>query len=246
MNEFKQAPAFDFYPERWTHGTRGMSKVERCDYLDLLCHQWTEDGIVDDLETICRILGYKKPSQIPRAVIVKFPVAEDGKRRNKRLETERRKQKERFQKKSLGASKTNAKRWGKESLSDQLAIPNGVANASPPPTSDLRPPNSIHPAREGVVSESPPTVDDVLGYAKGNAAGALRTDVCMAWIDARERDGWKREGRNGNMIEFEDWRADLRTFHRIFLENESDKKGRGGNRPPLIGARQLSKTEGPF
>ncbi len=42
----KDAPAFDFYPERWSHGTRHLSKVERCDFLDLLAVQWTENGIV--------------------------------------------------------------------------------------------------------------------------------------------------------------------------------------------------------
>jgi len=149
LSEQMNAPAFDFYPERWTHGTRHMSKIERCDYLDLLCHQWTDDGLPNDLELIARLLGYKKASQIPLLVLAKFPIATDGKRRNERLEQERQKQQERFAKKSLGAAKTNAKRWGQrvadESLSDQIATPERVASESPPPTTDHRPINTPLP-----------------------------------------------------------------------------------------------------
>ncbi len=140
----KCAPAFDFYPERWTHGTRHMTKTERCDYLDLLCHQWTENGLPDDLDMIGRLLGYKKPTQIPPLVLEKFPKADDGRRRNKRLEDERTKQIARIEKKRCGAAITNQKRWGerppKPSLSDQIATPERVDVESPPPTSDLRSP----------------------------------------------------------------------------------------------------------
>src|SRR3954470_24956005 len=96
----KDAPAFDFYAERWSHGTRHMSKTERSDYLDLLVFQWTELAIPSDLQAVARILGYKRPAQIPQAVLEKFPLCDDGKRRNPRLEIIRAEQRERIRKKS--------------------------------------------------------------------------------------------------------------------------------------------------
>ena len=134
----KDAPAFDFYPERWTHGTRHMTKLERCDYLDLLCHQWTDDGLPSNIDIMARLIGYKRASQIPALVMEKFPVAADGKRRNARLEVERVKQRERIAKRRDGANKTNAKRWNSDSLSDRSATTERhnleVASESPPPT----------------------------------------------------------------------------------------------------------------
>lgn len=172
MSDFRQAPAFDFYPERWTHGTRHMTKTERCDYLDLLCHQWTDDGLPADAAILARLLGYKQASQIPAMVLEKFPVGPDGKRRNSRLEQERNKQRERYERKANGAAQTNAKRWGKrhtheslsESLSDaaehRLAIPERHDSESLHArlSSDLRPPTSASASAEGVQGEraSPP------------------------------------------------------------------------------------------
>lgn len=106
----RDAPAFDFYCERWTHGTRHLTKVERCDYLDLLLHQWTNDGLPADLDLLARLVGYRKGSQIPPLVLEKFPMAADGKRRNARLEHERAKQRDRIRRKRQGAAMTNAKR----------------------------------------------------------------------------------------------------------------------------------------
>jgi uncharacterized protein YdaU (DUF1376 family) len=105
----RDAPAFDFYCERWSHGTRLMTKVERCDYLDLLLHQWTSDGLPADLDLVARLVGYRKGSQISPLVLEKFPIAEDGKRRNARLEMERVKQRVRIRAKRGAAALANAK-----------------------------------------------------------------------------------------------------------------------------------------
>lgn len=75
------------------------------------------------------------------------------------------------------------------------------------------------------VSENPPGTDAVLDYAKDNPSAVLRTDVCMAWMDARARDGWKIK-KAGHLYEFYDWRADLRGFHRSYLQNDADRKAR--------------------
>jgi uncharacterized protein YdaU (DUF1376 family) len=117
----RDAPAFDFYCERWTHGTRHLTKVERCDYLDLLLHQWTNDGLPADLDMLARLVGYRKGSQIPPLVLEKFPIAADGKRRNARLEHERVKQRDRIRRKRQGAAITNAKREARKAASTASA-----------------------------------------------------------------------------------------------------------------------------
>lgn len=156
----RDAPAFDFYPERWTHGTRHMSKTEKSDYLELLCHQWTEDGLPQDLEIVARVIGYKKAAQIPPLVLEKFPLSSDGKRRNLRLEKEREAQRGRIEKRREGAKKTNAKRWGSDSLGDRSATRERQLSDndsdSPPPTTHHPPKNpSDSPRRSAtVVAES--------------------------------------------------------------------------------------------
>lgn len=83
----KHAPAFDFYPERWTHGTRHMTKIERCDYLTLLCRQWIDGDLPADVLLIARILGYRKAAKVSPLIMEKFPLSPDGKRRNTDLES---------------------------------------------------------------------------------------------------------------------------------------------------------------
>lgn len=123
----KDAPAFDFFPERWTHGTQGMTKVEKCDYLTLLLLQWTQDGIDNDLPMIATALGYLnakgegQPSKIPARVLTKFPTAADGKLRNDFLEEVRAAQRERIKTRRIGAAISNLKRYGIESLNPQDA-----------------------------------------------------------------------------------------------------------------------------
>jgi hypothetical protein len=156
----RDAPAFDFYPERWAHGTRHLSKVERCDFLDLLAVQWTEDGIVDDLPRIARMLGYRRAEQIPAAVLEKFPVAADGKRRHPFLEKLREEQRERIASRRRGAQSTNKKRWNTDpsppqqppeasSLSDRSATVQRLVSESPPPTTHLPPRNNILSSSSG-------------------------------------------------------------------------------------------------
>lgn len=146
----KDAPAFDFFPERWTHGTRHMTKVERCDYLDLLCTQWTDDGLPADVEMIARILGYKKAAQVPPTVIAKFPLAEDGKRRNRLLETIREKQRERIIKSRNKIARMN------EARSSTRGSTRPSTRGSTSGSCRLPHPSPITP-HQRIPSESPPT-----------------------------------------------------------------------------------------
>jgi uncharacterized protein YdaU (DUF1376 family) len=221
----KDAPAFDFYPERWTHGTRHMTKAERCDYIDLLCHQWTNDGLPADLDLIARMIGYKKGAQIPALVLEKFPLSEDGKRRNCRLEQERDKQRERIARKSLGAAKTNAKRWGErvanESLSDRLATPERVASESPPPTTHRTPIQE----RESNAREDWPDLNQVLAFAE-----TVPADISCAtsFFNECEACGWVN--KHGHAIR--DWRALFRNYATRWRTNDFQRSRQNSNGKP--------------
>ena len=104
----RDAPAFDFYPERWLVGVAGMSDAEQLAYLRLLCHQWLMDGLPGDVPALKRLGGGKG---VTPAVLAKLPLMPDGKRRNARLEIVREEQRERIAKKSEQRRAAAHKRW---------------------------------------------------------------------------------------------------------------------------------------
>jgi len=145
----KDAPAFDFYPERWLAGVAEMSNLDQIAYLRLLCHSWLRDGLPESVDVLLRLAGVA----VSPDVLAKFPLGNDGKRRNARLEEIRAEQRARIASRRLGAMKTNSKRWNagvaseslvgrsatvervaSESLSDRSATFERVVNESPPPT----------------------------------------------------------------------------------------------------------------
>ena len=108
MIPVRDAPAFDFYPERWLVGVAGMSDAEQLTYLRLLCHQWLLQGLPADLPALKRLGGGKG---VTPAVLAKLPLQADGKRRNARLEIIRTEQRERIAKKSEQRRAAALKRW---------------------------------------------------------------------------------------------------------------------------------------
>jgi hypothetical protein len=110
----KDAPAFDFYPERWLAGVAEFSDAEQLSYLRLLCHQWLRQGLPAETAYLRRLAG----KGVTEALLAKFPIDPDGLRRNPRLETVRADQRERIARKRLGGAMTNAKRHGIASLSE--------------------------------------------------------------------------------------------------------------------------------
>lgn len=235
IKQAKDAPAFDFYPERWSQGTRHMSKVERCDYLDLLAFQWSNDGVPDDLAAVARILGYKKASQIPAAVLEKFPLAADGKRRNARLETIREEQRRRITKRREGAAITNARRWSGarssgaagDSLAGRSATlerpGSDIASESPPPTTH-------HPPRE---DPSLRTARPTLAQAQAVSGQAGVTEAeAGEWWHAREASGWMRGTAGGGTLPVgENWQADLKAYTNRARERRAHAAAKGRASP---------------
>ena len=194
----RDAPAFDFYPERWLAGVAELSDTDQLVYLRLLCHSWIRDGLPDDVQALSRLAGRK----VSPSILGKFPLCEGGQRRNSRLETIRQEQRTRIASRRMGASKTNKKRWGNctadeslsdrsatverivneslsdcsatverivnESLSDRSATVERVAKESPPPTTH---PNRLQQQQQRAGSNSICDLDEAKAYATSYSKG---------------------------------------------------------------------------
>lgn len=232
----RDAPAFDFYPERWLVGVAGMSDAEQLAYLRLLCHQWLlgDAGLPEDVPALKRLGGSKG---VTEAVLAKLPLQRDGKRRNARLEIIRAEQRERIASRRRGAAKTNAKRWPRAaaegSLSDAGATrctggercADDAGDGSPPPTAHLPPPTlvpeAIHPPAGARVR---PTLEQARGIAPEIG---ITPDQAETWWLAREASQWLRSSNGALMPVGDNWRADARTFTQYALQR----------RPPPAGSR---------
>lgn len=84
-------PAFQFYGKDWIMSTRRMSPMARLVHLELLMYSWDEDGIDADLKGYDKAIAIS-PAQFDRAWLEiedRWPLAEEGKRRNPRQEKQR-------------------------------------------------------------------------------------------------------------------------------------------------------------
>lgn len=224
MSTHKDAPAFDFYPERWLVGVAGMSDAEQLAYLRLLCHQWLlgDAGLPADLAALKRLAG----RGVTHAVLAKLPEGPDGRRRNVRLETVRQEQRARIAKRREGALKTNAKRWGtdagNESLSDRSAthqrLADHVAIESPPPTTHPKDANNAG-AHEVPAQQQTPALSTVLAWAGTIGCPADKAEIWFHEHEARPLSPAGRwTDRDGNAVHrpqsalaawWQKWRANL-------------------------------------
>ena len=135
---YKDAPAFDFYPERWLAGVAEFSDLEQLAYLRLLCFQWLRQGLPAELEKLRRLAG----KGVTEALLTKFPVEADGRRRNPRLETVRAEQRARIEKKKEQRRNAANKRWHPDGNATAMRPHNGsIAGAMP--TTHHPPPTQI-------------------------------------------------------------------------------------------------------
>jgi hypothetical protein len=132
----KDAPAFDFFPERFWFAVEGWPETEICRYFRLLSQAWMRDGLPADAKDLAALARGKVSARI----LDKFPVSDDGKRRNVFLEEIRAAQRERIAKRREGAQKTNAKRWG-----GRVAERHPSESLNDSPTSRHHPPPTLHP-----------------------------------------------------------------------------------------------------
>lgn len=163
----KDAPAFDFYPERWLAGVQVMSDPEQLAYLRLLCHQWMMQGLPEDQATLKRLAGGKGVTEF---VVGKFPLESDGKRRNRRLEEIRKQQRDRIAKSREKISKMNEARLAKMGLKEPLQ-------------DDLQEPHK-NPLEPVLTSSSPLTTHPL---EESNIAGEPSTEVVEEIVNAYPR-----------------------------------------------------------
>lgn len=239
----KSAPWFDFYPERFIAGTAIMELAERGAYITLLCHQWLAGSLPDDPRILARLAG----GDVPPAVLEKFPVCVDGKRRNAKLESVRGDQVERMHKNSERAKKAASARWSPDATSNAQAMLQAsnkhapsITQAMPklclPQPSTLNPqPNTQVPQPLDGASATPPapepekpkrqrfqkpTLDEWTAYAKDMPEPLTENQALGAW-DYYEGNGWK-VGRNPMV----DWRATLRGWARRQKEFAPARSGK--------------------
>jgi len=197
MKETKQknrAPAFQFYADDFLAGTMTMTNEERGAYISLLCLQWSK-GFVTELDIQRMCLGM--PTHCQGICQSKFEVGEDGNYRNRRLEKERTKQKERSEKQRDNANL----RWQKDANAMPTHMPedtNGDASPipescfpSPSPNKDTKTPKSEWEVAHGV--ELPE---------------ALRTQNCLEavrlWLryKSEKREAYKKTGLTAAMTKW--------------------------------------------
>jgi uncharacterized protein YdaU (DUF1376 family) len=118
---------FDMYPERFIAGTAIMDLAERGAYITLLCHQWLAESLPADPRILARLAG----GDVSPAVLDKFPVCEDGKRRNAKLERVRQEQVERMQKNKGRAQRAANARWAPDAPSNAQAILQACSKHAP-------------------------------------------------------------------------------------------------------------------
>ena len=146
-------PAFQLYADDFLGGTCDMTQAEVGAYFLLLLYQWNNESIPADAKRQ-RLIA---KGSVSSRVIEKFPASEDGLLRNERMEIERQKQIEYRNGQSDSGKRGAAKRWGRHSDPNVVAI---VSPITPPsnrqwrkdssPVSSLQSPNNIPPSpREG-------------------------------------------------------------------------------------------------
>lgn len=121
--------------------TAGWTAAERGHYFVLLIVQWEQGSIPEGLDR----LELVSPGVTAAWEMLepKFPVGDDGLRRNRRLEEHRAKAQELKDARSEAGKRGNDARWGRNGIAngsqtDRKAIANGVAKTSPPSPSPNR------------------------------------------------------------------------------------------------------------
>lgn len=139
----KDAPYFNFYPERWLAGVVMLSDAEQLAFLRLLCQQWlAEDaGLPADLPTLRRAAG----KGVTPALLEKFPIDQDGRRRNTKLESIRSEQRARMAKASEKGRKMAAGRWRASNADAQHEQCTSIPQAQ---HEQCHPTSNIHKERE--------------------------------------------------------------------------------------------------
>jgi uncharacterized protein YdaU (DUF1376 family) len=167
-SETKVDTYMPFFCGDFLAGTLGWSAEERGHYTVLLSVQWIQGSIPSDMAALERISS--GVTSCWATLSQKFPVWEDGLRRNRRLESHREKSIDLKEAKSRAGKAGNEQRWKNRktvadgSQTDRTAIANGIAN--------------------GIAKTSPPTPTPTSNYTHTQP----RVRVCRP--DEEQDSGW--------------------------------------------------------
>ena len=102
-------PWFPFYVSDYQgdETVRRLTLEERGIFVELLCHQWREDSVPDDLRDLARMVGLERPTRALRRVVSAcfIPNGKVGRLVNRRLAEEFVKQ--------AGRSQKSSERWAR-------------------------------------------------------------------------------------------------------------------------------------
>lgn len=118
-----------FMPLYWGDllaSTAGWRGEERALYLTLLAYQWTMGALPSESDELMRLAQYhaKNWRKMFPKVAQKFPICDDGLRRNPRLEEHRQRHKELKEKRKMAGQAGMAKRWGLTTRDSFVIAPN--------------------------------------------------------------------------------------------------------------------------
>ncbi len=149
----KDAPAFDFYAQRWLAGTASLTAEERGAYIQLLAEQWEQDGLPNDMKRLSAVARCR--SGALAVVLDKFPVCEDGRRRNFRLEVTRAEQRARIETSRRKIEKMNAARASCRDSTRPSTRGSTSTLQNGPQERSCRPPSPIHHSPHVLLEKEP-------------------------------------------------------------------------------------------
>lgn len=126
-----KTPAFRFYPADFVMGTATMDSSAIGSYMLLLCHQWDTGCVPGSPKDAARI-AKTTTAKVNPILESKFPIGDDGLRRNARLERERAKAEAIASARKEHGTNGAKKRWQTDSKSHGKTIAEPSANDSKP------------------------------------------------------------------------------------------------------------------
>ena len=221
MDDHKVDIYMPLYVRDFLTSTFGWSAEERGHYLTLLMVQWDRGTLPAGLEDLERLSPGVGTCWV--ALECKFPVCDDGARRNQRLEQHKERSLELKAARSDAGKMGNASRWGRKAIangsqsdrkriangsqSDRKAIANGIAKRSPPTststsTSSLREESSHTPRTRGDDEFRKPgwageEWASFVAVWNATAKAAKWTPLVApdGWVDAAASPGWLQKAR---------------------------------------------------
>lgn len=199
MNPVKnRPPAYQLYAAEWLAETSEMSCAEAGAFQRLMCHQWLNGGLPPELDRISRLAGDIAEASLSY-ILTKFPVGQDGIRRNQNLETVRQKQAAFSEERKRSGSAGAEKRWkGRSANGSAIAQPqnsqcqnHGLQSSSSSPLGDgtdhAREADLVPIVRGSSSTQVNPTMEEAKAYADRN--GVL-PECAEKWFLDHDARGW--------------------------------------------------------